>query len=390
VTGAICGDIGVRAHIFQAIVEDEASTARLRGHPSWLTRANIENDIPAATTSALLAAVTDRYEIMQEWCRFKSALLGLPVLAESDRFAPVHRVDLSQPWGAAAETILGAYGAISATLRSAGARFFEEGWIDAAPRPGKRSGACCEFTVPSAHPYVQLSWRGSHQDLITLAHEIGHGVHGLLSAGQGIFHHEVPPAHAETVAVLSETLVLRHQVQRADGPQAQFAYLTALVDRVMSIVFRLTALWEFEDLVHRRGAASPASLGACWLETQHRLYGDTVVISSDGYRNLWATVPHFIDSPGYLYSYVYGQLLALVITRRLDETGGKYVEALLEMLRAGGSASPANMLAPLGIDLSQIQCWQQGLGLIEEWLSESIALAAKLGKIQSFAEGQTR
>jgi oligoendopeptidase F len=260
-------------------------------------------------------------------------------------------------------------------------RFFDERWIDAPARPGKRGGAFCAYTVPSVHPYVMLNWTSTRRDVMTLAHELGHGLHAALAIPRGIFEQHTPLTVCETASVFGETLVVERLLERASTPESRLGILAENIEDSIATVFRQTAMNRFEDAVHthRRseGELSVDDFSEHWARTQEELLGDAVEITDD-YRIWWSYIPHFIGSPGYVYAYAYGQLLALSVYGRYREEGEAFVPSYLEMLAAGGSRSPEELAAIAGLDLADPGFWKAGLELVGEQLAAAEAAAGEI------------
>ena len=333
-----------------------------------------------------MAAVKARYDIPQRWYRLKASLLGVDRLADYDRNASVEVGDgeagQSFDWAAARDLVLDCYSSFSPELGRMAGEFFQGGWIDAAIRPSKVGGAFCSYTVPSLHPYVLVNFTGTRRDVTTLAHELGHGVHGALARPQGIFHQMTPLTLAETASVFGETVVLNRLLDETPSPAGRLSLLAESVDGAVGTVFRQTAMNQFEDRVHtfRRaeGELSVDRFGELWFETQTEMLGPAVELT-EGYRSWWSYIPHFIGTPGYVYAYAYGQLLALSVYQRYVERGPDFVPQYLELLAAGGSDTPERLARIVDCDLSDPGFWDGGLAIIEAQLdaAESAARAAR-------------
>jgi oligoendopeptidase F len=258
-------------------------------------------------------------------------------------------------------------------------RFFDERWIDAPVRPNKRGGAFCSYTVPSVHPYVLLNFTARRRDVLTMAHELGHGLHAALAQPQGVFHHSTPLTLAETASVFGETLVFERLLAATHSDRERLGLLAERIDGGIATVFRQMAMNRFEHLVHTRrraeGELSVDRINELWVESQRELFGESVEIT-DGYRMWWSYVPHFINTPGYVYAYAYGQLLALSAYSRFREEGESFVPRYLELLSAGGSRSPQELVAIVGIDLNDPGFWDSGLQMMEDQLTEAETLAS--------------
>jgi oligoendopeptidase F len=383
VTRALEPGLRTRASIFNALLVDKATDDRLRSYPSWIAARNLANEASDESVAALIAAVRARSELPRRWYRLKAKLLGLERLADYDRIAPLESDELEVPWSDARALVQEVYGDFSSTLGGIVERFFAERWIDAPPTPGKRGGAFCDGTVPSVHPYVMLNYTSRRRDVLTLAHELGHGVHFSLAASQGIFHQHTPLTLAETASVFGETLTFGRLLDSSPTPAARLALLAENIEDAIATVFRQVAMNRFEDLVHNErrdaGELSVARLGELWAGSQEELLGDSVQIT-DGYRCWWSYIPHFIGSPGYVYAYAYGQLLALSVYERYLEEGPGFEERYVEMLASGSSRSPEELAAIVGIDLSDPGFWDRGLDLIERRLADAESAAAETGR----------
>jgi oligoendopeptidase F len=372
VTAALEPGLRTRAFIFNTLVAEKAVEDRLRSFPHWLADRNLANEASDESVAALVDAVRRRYDIPQRWYRLKAQLLGIERLADFDRSAPVTDKDETVEWPTARDLVLEAYASFSPDLAQLARRFFDERWIDAPPRPGKRGGAFSASTVPSAHPYVMLNYTARRRDVLVMAHELGHGVHQALSSPQGILQAHTPLTVSETASVFGETVTFGLLLERAPDPESRLALLAESVEGSIGTVFRQIAMHTYEDAVHtgRRdeGELSVERLSELWAQTQAELFGDSVEIT-EGYRTWWSYIPHFIGSPGYVYAYAYGQLLALSVYRRYQEEGAGFVPDYLRMLQAGGSMAPEDLGKLVGVDLIDPGFWDAGLDLVEEQLA---------------------
>jgi len=384
VTAALAPGLRTRAYLFNTLLADKATDDRLRSYPSWLAARNLANEASDESVQALLAAVRGRYEIARRWYRLKARLLGVERLADYDRMAAVTEDDVVFSFARAREIVHECYSSFSPELGVLVERFFTERRIDAPVRPGKRGGAFCAAAVPSVFPYVLLNYTARRRDVLTLAHELGHGVHFALAAKQGIFHQSTPLTLAETASVFGETIVFGRLLEQDSEPASRLALLAENLEDTIATVFRQVAMNRFEDLVHtnrrEQGELSVERLGELWTESQTELFGDSVELT-DGYRTWWSYIPHFIGSPGYVYAYAYGQLLALSVYQRYEQTGAELVPRYLEMLGAGGSRSPEQLGAIVGVDLADPGFWDAGLELVERQLQEAEAAAEASGRL---------
>jgi oligoendopeptidase F len=381
VTVALEPGLRTRGFIYNTLVYDKSVEDRLRHYPHWLASRNLANEASDESVMALIEAVRARYDIPQRWYRLKAKLLGVDKIADYDRAAPVLGEDLSFSYGQARELVLDTYSEFSPQAGALARRFFDENWIDAPVRPHKRGGAFCSYTVPSVHPYVMLNFTARRRDVLTMAHELGHGLHAALAQAQGVFHQSTPLTLAETASVFGETLVFERLLAATSSDRERLGLLAERIDGAIATVFRQMAMNRFEHLVHSRrrseGELSTERINTLWVESQTELFGDSVQIT-DGYRMWWSYVPHFINTPGYVYAYAYGQLLALSVYGRYAAEGPEFVPRYLELLSAGGSRSPEELAAIVGIDLADPGFWDAGLALVQAQLTEAEKLAAAL------------
>jgi oligoendopeptidase F len=388
VTGALAPGLRTRAYIFNTLIHDKAVDDRLRNYPTWLTARNLSNEVSDASVAALVEAVKGRYDIPQRWYRLKAQMLGVDKLADYDRSAAVTTADEHFGWEESRDLVLDSFGSFSPEMERLAKRFFDENWIDAPIRPGKRGGAFAASVVPSVHPYVLLNFTHKRRDVLTLAHELGHGLHFALAAKQGILQQGTPLTVAETASVFGETIVFNRLLAQTDDPESRLSLLSEAIEGAIATVFRQTAMNQFEDQVHtaRRndGELSVDRFNAAWSSTQSDLFGDSVEMT-DGYKTWWSYVPHFIGTPGYVYAYAYGQLLALSVYQRYLDEGESFVPRYLEMLGAGGSMLPEDLGKIVGIDLTDPGFWSAGLDLVEGQLRAAEAAARAAGRVSEIS-----
>jgi oligoendopeptidase F len=367
-----------RGFIYNTLVYDKSVEDRLRSYPHWLASRNLANEASDESVMALIEAVRRRYDVPRRWYALKARLMGIPKLSDFDRMAPVFQEDLTFSFGEARDLVLDTYDAFAPEAGRITRQFFDEHWIDAPVRPNKRGGAFCSYTVPSVHPYVMLNYTARRRDVLTMAHELGHGLHAALAQPQGVYHQSTPLTLAETASVFGETLVFERLMAATDNDDQRLSLLAERLDASMATVFRQMSMNRFEHLIHTRrrdeGELSTDRIGELWLESQTEMFGDSVELS-DGYRIWWSYIPHFINTPGYVYAYAYGQLLALSAYRRFTQEGDSFIPRYLELLAAGGSRSPEELGAIVGIELADPGFWDAGLALIDEQLSAAEKLA---------------
>ncbi len=385
VTEGLAPGLRTRAFIYNTLLLDKSIDDRLRGYPSWITSRNMANEASDESVQALIDAVVSRYDIPQRWYALKAEILGVDRLRDFDRMASVTAGGSAEiGWAEGTRIVRDAYASFSDELAGIVGRFIDERWIDAPVRPGKRGGAFCAYGVPEHHPYVLLNWTSTARDVSTLAHELGHGVHGYLAREQGIFHQSTPLTLAETASVFGETVTNNRLLDALDDPEDRFSLLSATLEDSIATVFRQVAMNRFEHSchTHRRevGELSVDLFGEYWAASQEAMLGDAVEVT-EGYRTWWSYVPHFIATPGYVYAYAYGQLLALSVYARYREAGDSFVPAYLDMLRAGGSMSPESLTSIVGCDLTDPGFWSAGLDIVEGQLDAAVDAARAAGRL---------
>jgi oligoendopeptidase F len=305
--------------------------------------------------------------LAHRYYRLKAGWFGVEALPFWDRNAPLPEDDDRLiPWREAQETVLSAYNAFSPELAAVGSRFFSAGWIDAPVRPGKASGAFAHPTVPGAHPYLLLNYQGRARDVMTLAHELGHGVHQVLAARQGYLMADTPLTLAETASVFGEMLTFRALLARETDPRRRKIMLAGKVEDRLNTVVRQIALATFEIKVHderRKAELTPDRIAEIWLEVQGESLGPAIRL--DGvYRHYWSYIPHFIHTPFYVYAYAFGDCLVNSLYAVYQDAHQGFAERYLDMLRAGGTLRHRELLAPFGLDASDPSFWTKGLSVV--------------------------
>ena len=368
----------VLSFIFNTLVHDKTVDDRLRRYEDPMDARNLANEIDGASVRALIDACVRQYPLVARYYRMKGRLLGIPDLKDYDRYAPVPGAEGRREWAEARELVLSAYADFAPAMAEVAQRFFDERWIDAELRPGKRGGAFSASTVPSAHPYVMLNYTGNLRDVMTVAHELGHGVHQYLARDRGLFEQDTPLTTAETASVFGEMIVFRRLLREESDPRIRLALLCGKLEDAFATVFRQVAMTRFEQQLHaaRRGEGelAPDRIGELWMEANREMFGDSVELTED-YRCWWLYIPHFVHTPFYCYAYAFGELLVLALIRRYDEEGDAFVPRYLELLASGGSASPPALLARVGLDITDPAFWDGGLALLGELVDEAEQLA---------------
>ena len=378
ITGALSRDIRTRGYIFNVILQEKAIDDRLRHFPTWISSRNLANETSDEAVQALVEAVTGRYDVCVRYYRVKKRLLGVGDLHEWDRYAPVGQATRDLTWEDAKELVLGSFNRFSPRAGALVEDFFQRGWIDAPVVPGKAGGAYCMPVTPRHHPYVMLNFTGKLRDALTLAHELGHGLHDRLASKQHIFDFSPPLTLAETASVFAEALTFDRIMAEEKDSKVRLAMLCNQCEDAFSTVFRQVAFNRYEDACHtvRRteGELSTEQLGELFNAKLQPMFGDALILT-DEYREWWSYIEHFLHTPGYVYAYAFGNLLAMSVYHRYLEKGPDFVEDYLEFLGAGGSTRPDELVRRLGMDITDPGFWDAGLKILDGMVTEVERLA---------------
>ena len=371
----------LRAFVLNTILTERATEDRLRGYPTWISSRNLMNDIPDDAVDALVTATADRYDVAQRHFRLRARLLDLPRLTNNDLTAPVSGAPAPMRWDTAASLVVDAFSAFSPLAGERVRRFFDDSWIDAGPRRGKAVGAYCRMRVPGVHPYILMNYAGSRGGALTLAHELGHGLHASMQEELGYLDTEVGLTLVEVPSVFAEALAYNELFDRADDARDRLDLLVGRLDDAVATVFFQVAYNRFENAIHtsrrNEGELSVDRLSALYTAEVGRMGGDALELTP-GYRLRWSAIPHFALYPGYVYAYAFGFLVSLAVYERYREEGETFVAPILDFLRAGGSRPPTELLAELGFDVGDPGFWGRGIDAIETWVEEAEALADSL------------
>ena len=381
--------------IFNTLALDKANSDRRRGYESWVSSRNLSNKAHDAVVDALIDAVTGNYGLVARHYDLKRTLLGLDELYDYDRYAPLSlkESDAFYSWEAARDIVLRAFEGFSPQMRAAAALFFDGDWIHAPVAKGKRGGAFASPTVNSAHPFVFMNYMGTTRDVMTLAHELGHGIHMHLSGqGKPLFALYTPLTTAEMASTFAEMLVFQDLMAAESDEEVQLSMLMEKIEDTFATVFRQISMNRFEDKMHNarraEGELTTERLNGLWLATQRDMFGDSVTIT-DEYGYWWSYVPHFLHTPGYVYAYSFGELLVLALYRLYEERGAAFVPQYIDLLAAGDSDYPDRLLAKVGVDINDPDFWQKGIEVIEGWIARADALARRLYP-QKFAQPRSK
>lgn len=366
------------ARITNTLAKEKEISDRWRKLPTPQSSRHLANDVEPEVVQALRDAVVAAYpDLSHRYYALKAKWLGLEKLEVWDRNAPLPIEDPAViDWDTAQKTVLEAYSAFDPRMAEIAQPFFDKGWIDAAVKPGKAPGAFAHPTVTDVHPYVLLNYLGKQRDVMTLAHELGHGVHQVLAAGQGELLSSTPLTLAETASVFGEMLTFRKLLDNASDPKIRKALLAGKVEDMINTVVRQIAFYDFESRLHaarRDGELTPDQINAIWMEVSHESLGP-VFNFMEGYETFWSYVPHFVHSPFYVYAYAFGDGLVNALYAVYEEGNEGFEEKYFEMLRAGGSKHHKELLAPFGLDASDPKFWDKGISLISSMIDELEAM----------------
>ncbi|RNC79948.1 MAG: M3 family oligoendopeptidase [Balneola sp.] len=369
--------------VFNTLLSDKSTTDKLRSYPSWITSRNLSNETDDETVESLVKAVTSKYELVQRYYRLKTRLLGLEEMRDYDRYAPMIKNEATISWEEAQDMVLDSYSGFHPQMGEIAGYFFDKNWIDAAIKPGKRGGAYSAGTVPSVHPYVFMNFDGKIRDVQTLAHELGHGVHQYLSRQQGPLQASTPLTTAETASVFGEMLVFQKLLKGLDNPKEKLALLIGKIDDTIATVFRQISMNRFENAMHtarrEEGELTTARFSELWMEQQKALYGDAVSLTEE-YGIWWCYIPHFLHTPGYVYAYAFGELLVLALYEEYMHRPEGFADRYLDLLGAGGSEWPHDLVSKMGLDIRDSAFWDKGLQAFETMIEEAEALSEEVLK----------
>ncbi|HEY8641518.1 MAG TPA: M3 family oligoendopeptidase [Candidatus Dormibacteraeota bacterium] len=373
ITEGLRRDLRTRTYAFNVVLQSKAIADRLRKYDSWISSRNLANETSDEAVEALVKAVTARYDVVERYYTVKRRLLGVDKLYEWDRYAPIEEVERQLTWDQARDLVLGSYHRFSPRAANLVQDFFDQPWIDAPVEEGKQSGAYCAGATPRFHPFVMMNFTGKFNDALTLAHELGHGLHDRLAAKQHIFDYHPPLTLAETASVFGEQLTFDRLMAEERDSKVRLAMLCHQVEDAFATIFRQVAMNRFEDAAHTarraQGELSPDHLGEIWQEKVQAMFGDSLELTPD-HLPWWSYVGHFVGVPGYVYAYAFGNLLALSLYQRYREVGPDFVDTYLDFLGAGGSQAPDELVKSVGMDITDPGFWDAGLKILDGMVAQ--------------------
>ncbi len=370
--------------IFNNVVQNHGTICQLRDYPDPMTPRNLDNRVDRETVDALMEAVEENTDLVEKFYELKKDIYGYETLYDYDRYNPLPGDVPEADFEESKKKVLEAYEDFSPKMKEIAEKFFENNWIDAELKEGKRGGAFSASTVPSVHPYILLNFTDKPLDTITMAHELGHGIHQYLAREQGALQQSTPLTTAEMASVFGETVLFEKLVADVDEPEAELRLIGDKLQKDFATVFRQVIMTRFEQKLHRarkeKGELKSEEINRLWIETNQEEFGDAVELR-DGYGWWWSYVLHFVHYPFYCYAYAFGELLVLALYDMYKEKGEEFVPEYLELLKTGGSEDPKDLLAEIGVDITDPDFWQRGLSVIRENLDRMEDLARETGKI---------
>lgn len=357
--------------IFNTLIYDKSVDDRLRKYEYPEQARNISNELDAATVETVISTCVENYPLVARYYNIKREIMGLDKLTHYDRYAPLFEAKKEYSYDDGRKIILDSFERFSVDMKNAADEFFKNNWIDAEPRKGKRGGAFCSYITPDLHPYVLLSYLNKVEDIMTLSHELGHGVHAYVSRCQTYlnFHSALPVA--ELASTFGEMLTFESLVAESDLDDKMALYAEK-IEGVFATIFRQAAMYRFEQALHRarreHGELTREDIGDIWQENIQSMFGDSVEMGEE-HRDWWMYVNHFISSPFYVYAYSFGELLVMALYSMYRREGDAFVPKYMEILKTGGVCSPAELLAKVGIDVDSPEFWRGGMSVVEDLIS---------------------
>jgi len=368
----------VLTFIFNTLVNDHSINDRLRLYPHIMASRNLSNEIDEQTVKTLLESCVQNYGMVEKYYTLKRRLLGLRKMYDYDRYAPVLSESKTIKYNESKKIILEAFRDFSPKMAQIAKMFFDKNWIDAELRNGKRGGAFSHGTVPGVHPYVFVNYSGKLRDVMTVAHELGHGIHQYLSRKQGYFQADTPLTTAETASVFAEMLVFHKLIENEKNNRIKLALMCGKLEDIFATVFRQVVMTRFEESLHsarrEEGELPKERINEFWIKTNKAMFGSSVELT-DNYKIWWMYIPHFIHSPFYCYAYSFGELLVLALYQKYLEEGKSFVPKYLDILSSGGSDAPEKIVGKAGVDIKDPGFWQGGLNLLNNMVKETVELS---------------
>lgn len=371
VTEALKSKKKLLSFIFNNIVLNHDTIGKFRNYPHPMTPRNLDNRVDKETVDALIEACMNNVDMVHRFYDIKKDILGYDKLYDHDRYNPLPGAQSEITFEESKEKVLDAYERFSPKMKEIAEKFFEESWIDAQLKAGKRGGAFSASTVPSVHPYILLNFTDKPRDAMTMAHELGHGIHQYLAREQGYLQQSTPLTTAEMASVFGEMLLFDKMLKEEEDPEAKLALIGNKLQGEYATVFRQIVMTRFELALHearvKEGELKPERINELWLEANREQFGDSVELSDD-YGWWWSYVLHFVHYPFYCYAYAFGDLLVLALYGLYQEQGDEFAPKYVKLLSKGGSEDPKDLLSEIGVDITDPEFWQKGLSVLREHL----------------------
>ena len=368
--------------IFNTLVQDHATIGRFRNYPSPMEPMNLTNEVDQKTVDALMDACDNNLGMVSKYYKLKARLLRLEKLYDYDRYAPLPWETPFITYTESRKKVLESYNTFSPDMAKVAETFFDKNWIDAQVKKGKKGGAFSASTVPAVHPYILLNFTDKVRDMMTLAHELGHGIHQYLARPNGFLLMNTPLVTAETASVFGEMLVFEKILKETTDPKMKLAIVASKIEDSFGTVFRQVAMTRFEQRLHKarsvEGELSTERVNQLWIETNQKMFGNSVEITQN-YGYWWSYVMHFVHYPFYCYAYSFGELLVLALYAKYRREGANFVPKYLQLLKSGGSLSPKDLMAQAGVDITDPNFWQGGLDMLAKYIEIAEDLAVKAG-----------
>jgi oligoendopeptidase F len=362
----------VLTFIFNTLIQDKATDDRLRDYEYPEQSRHLANELDRETVELVVRTAAENYGLVSRYYSIKREILGLDKLTHYDRYAPLLAAKEVVPFDRAEEIVLGSFGSFSKDFADVAKKFFDHQWIDAGVRPGKRSGAFCSYITPDLHPYVLLSYLDRMDDVMTLAHELGHGVHAYVARDQGYLNFSSVLPLAELASTFGEMLVFQ-DLEKEASLESRLALYGEKIESMFATIFRQAAMFKFEQAIHKmrreKGELTTEEFSALWQHEQQAMFQDSVELGEE-HRFWWMYVSHFIGSPFYVYAYTFGELLVLSLYAMYQKEGAAFPPKYLELLRSGGSMSPVELLSRIGVDIRDPEFWAGGMSVLEGFIEK--------------------
>jgi oligoendopeptidase F len=382
VTKALDDNMYTLTFIFNTLVHHHSVTDEFRNYPHPMRARNLNNEVDDETVESLLTCVDANMGLVARYYRLKRRILGLDSLKDYDRYAPLFQEAFRCTYDEAKEMVLDAYNGFSPKCGEIVEKFFAKGWIDAELKQGKEGGAFSANVSSDHHPYILLNYTDDLNDVMTMAHELGHGIHQYLAMEQGDLLMRTPLVTAETASVFGEMLLFTKLVSEEEDSKKKLSLLCAKIEDTFATVFRQTMMNRFESRLHNerrtKGELTSDDINTIWKDVNEKMFGDSMVMT-DGYSTWWSYVLHFIHYPFYTYAYSFGELMVLSLFEQYQNIGEPFVEKYIDLLAAGGSDFPRNLMGEIGMDITDPGFWQKGCDFIERMIAQAEEEAHKLG-----------